>query len=179
MAQLAISFDPGVVHLGVAAVLIPKGGFPKMEWSKTWNVKGEKRSPDPILMLEMMEVIEGVEREICGTKGVTDPVWVIEYQPPLNTLRNPGLVRMNTWVEAFLETWCRVKRKHVRIVYSCAVKKKYSFPIVGRGRQYRANKANVKKIVKALVACPKRGVSEHVADCLLNGLYALTVPPPQ
>jgi hypothetical protein len=175
MSKLAISFDPGVVHLGVAAVVIPEGDLPKMEWSKTWNVKGEKRSPDPILMLAMMEVIEEVEKEICEKRGIEDAMWVIEYQPPLNTVKNPGLVRMNTWVEAFLETWCRVKQKRVRIVASSAVKRKFSFPLVGRDRQYKANKVNGKKIAKALVACPKRGISEHVADCLLNGLYALTV----
>jgi hypothetical protein len=179
--QLAVSFDPGVANLGVAGVVImpAEGGRPRvieLVFGDTFNItKGPSvRSPDIGLLSAVMSEIEERVHSMETAHG-TRAVWVLEYQPPLGTRSNPGLVRANTWVEAFIETYCWLKGKPYRRVAPSAVKRAFWFPVAERGRQYKSNKASAVRIARDLVGpqAPST-LNDHVADCVLNAIYALS-----
>lgn len=170
METLLVSFDPGANNLAVIVASMKK----EAKWSfnllfqRVFRPSSKTASPDISLLNDMMNVVDGyVMRQHAATVK-----WVIEYQPPLNTCSNPGLVRKNTWVEAFLVTWCVDHGKDWMMVASSAVKKRFKFPKAEKGRQYDSNKRY--SIIMAKRICPELRHSDHLADCVLNAFYAMS-----
>jgi hypothetical protein len=166
---LLVSFDPGCTNLAVVVARMDGGIKAGVDllMQKVYNPSTKTHSPDISLLSEMMDEID----EFVGHFNDGVPVlWVIEYQPPLNTCSNPGLVRKNTWVEAFLVTWCWNRKKDWKLVASSAVKKKFKFPRAERGSQYDSNKRF--SVEAARKICPELRHSDHLADCVLNAVYA-------
>jgi len=98
-------------------------------------------------------------------------LWVLEYQPPLATRANPGLVRQNTFVEAFLQCWMMTEGVRFRKVAPASVKRHFSFPKSETHQQYYSNKHVSKEKVREMLGGVR--VNDHIADCVLNGVYAL------
>lgn len=165
-SSVIISIDPGISHL---AIVIGKatdlGSEIKFEIisEKTANIGGST-CPDP---QKLVRVVEEIARQVAD---IPNPVWVIEYQPPLNTFSNPGLVRKNTWVEAFFITWCLSKGFRYKVVASSAVKSFFQFPKSEPRSQYQSNKKNAVRIAEELIG--QKVPNDHIADCILNGVYA-------
>ena len=91
--QLAVSFDPGLSHLGVAGISYHE--------DCTVHLEFHKLSPDEFLAgIDEVELLVGRMEE--KYRKINETVWVLEYQPPLATRANQGLVRQNIFVEAFI-----------------------------------------------------------------------------
>ena len=94
MTRLAVSFDPGPSHLGVAGISY-RDNKPFLEFHKTFDIrcppKGELGPYELLAAIDDVELHVGRMEEKYGLVGET--LWVLEYQPPLSTRSNPGLVR--------------------------------------------------------------------------------------
>lgn len=164
--KLAISFDPGVTHFGVAGVSYD-GKMVGLEFHKTFDIRGDRGQPDPIKLEAALNEVLG--RADIMQRKYSEQIWyVIEYQPPLATRSNPGLVRQNTYVEAFVEGWLRFGLQNVIKVAPSAVKRHFKFP--KSECQYRSNKQFSMKLVKDMSGIP---VNDHISDCVLNAVYCL------
>ena len=171
--KLAVSFDPGAAHFGVAGVSysLSRTGDEtvELEFQKTFDIRNDQGGPDPDKLLEALDDVELLVdsmEERHETKGET--LWANEYQPPLNTRSNPGLVRNNTYVEAFVDSWILNEGKEHRKVPPSAVKREFEFP--RSESQYRSNKRFAMEIAKQLVKIP---VNDHISDCVLNAVWCL------
>jgi hypothetical protein len=161
-----ISFDPGTVHFGLCIFDVIDGEITKIITTATVNVDSPNKSPDPIKLMDLMELMV---IPIINTDETI--LYVIEYQPPLNTLSNPGLVRKNTWVEAFLDTWARLHHIIPTYVYPASVKKYWNFPKLTDNRQYKSNKTVSKELAQEKCRGLDMVLDDHVSDCILNGLF--------
>ena len=172
MTRLVVSIDPGVANLGVAGLSMNEDyTIIKLEFKKTFAVDDSHRKLDPEILFTVIEeeidsLVTAMERRV---KGI-ETLWVLEYQPPLNTRSNPGLVRNNTFVEAFIHSWLVSNGRKLKVVAPSSVKKRFNFPVKSRS-QYQSNKQFSIKIAKTLVG--EASLSDHIADCILNGLYAV------
>jgi hypothetical protein len=175
LSEIYVSFDPGTVNLGVAVIEVsPRLQKPRLCWAHCVGVDGE-RSPEPLLVFKFLEMVEravdDVYQKLTQIVGpdITE-VWVIEYQPPLATRSNPGLVRKNTWVESAIVTWAFCHSHCWLTVAPAAVKGYFQFPRVESGNQYYSNKRFAKEKAAEMLQSD-RLLNEHVSDCVLNALY--------
>ena len=170
--QLAVSFYPGLSHLGVEGISYHEDCSIHLEFHKTFDIRSGpsgKLSPDELLAgIDEVELLVGRMEE--KYKKINETVWVLEYQPPLATRANPGLVRQNTFVEAFIQCWLMTEGVKYKKVSPSHVKKYFGFPR-SPGNQYESNKRLSKEKVKSILGGVR--VNDHVADCVLNGSYAL------
>ena len=94
MTRLAVSFDPGLSYLGVAGISY-RDNKPFLEFHKTIDIRcppiGEFGPIELLAAIDDFELHVGRMEEKYGLVGET--IWVLEYQPPLSTRSNPGLVR--------------------------------------------------------------------------------------
>ena len=178
-SALVVSFDPGTANLAHIIAKVSQAPWLESPTLELWeaavsNVSTRAHSPDITRLLDLVRRIElSVAAALESYKMLpTSVIWVIEYQPPLNTLSNPGLVRKNTWVEAFLQTYAHVKDHAVSIVASSAVKQWFRFPKVERSRQYASNKTFAIEAATQFLGA-NRIPNDHVADCVLNAIYAV------
>ena len=169
MTRLAVSFDPGVTHLGVAGISY-RDNIPYIEFCSTYDIRTHRRgslSADLLLgAIDEVELLVGRMEDKYGMDQKT--LWVLEYQPPLATRENPGLVRQNTFVEAFIQSWLMSEGHKFRKVSPSSVKRHFEFP--RSISQYKSNKQIAKEKVKEMLGVK---VNDHVADCVLNAVYAL------
>lgn len=181
-----VSFDPGTAHFAYTILhvshpesvgcLLPGAMLPlpavRVVERGSGSVETPRRSPDPQMLEERLMIIE---KAIHDFGPELEELWVIEYQPPLNTCSNPGLVRKNTYVEAFLETFCRLRHHNYKIVASSAVKRWFNFPKVDRGSQYQSNKRYAVELSRSIMKVEDAAESfdDHQADCILNALFAV------
>lgn len=95
------------------------------------------------------------------------PTVIVEYQPPLRTMANCGLVRSNSWVEGFVVGFFSGQGYPVEKVYPSTVK---AFWKISSG-DYNTNKRL--SVIKAqeMVENNELITTDHVADCVLNGCY--------
>jgi hypothetical protein len=175
--HMVVSFDPGTTHLAYVVALAyvePEGVELYPLKQEVLDVTSESRAPDPFLLdLMWASVMETVR--VNYIHPVENCYIFIEYQPPLNTLSNPGLVRKNTWVEAYLETRARHCGIEYSIVASSAVKKWFRFPHVDKARQYVSNKKVSVEMAKMFLTGPlSMRMNDHIADCILNAVYGIT-----
>ena len=171
MTRLVVSIDPGVSNLGLAGISVNEDfSIIKLEFKKTFNVSINGKLDPDILFTTLEDEIDSLvslmERRYDNK---IQTLWVIEYQPPLNTRSNPGLVRNNTFVEAFIHSWLVSNGRKLKVVAPSSVKKRFNFP--KRHDQYQSNKQFAIKTAKDLVN--EQHLNDHIADCILNGLYGL------
>ena len=102
-------------------------------------------------------------------KMENETLWVLEYQPPLATRQNPGLVRNNTFIEAFVQCWIMEQGFPFKKVAPASVKRHFNFPKAQYGGQYHSNKRY--SISQARLILGGMWVNDHIADCVLNGVY--------
>ena len=171
-----VSFDPGVVNLGVAGILSEKGKSLKLDFYRTYNVKSDDlKGADRNKLFLMLEEIDALIKATDYKRPYLTwqkAIWVVEYQPPLESLRNPGLVRSNTFVESFIIAWCMARDKQIHVVYPSAVKTHFDFPKTAKYRQYALNKQTTTRLVSGLLGV--KGLNEHICDCVLNGAYFIS-----
>ena len=187
-----ISIDPGTTNL--AFTLLVANATPDEEVlisecatrplvlsGHVWNVGGDERvtrtgktiCEKPIddsklntLCQAMLYEVDTYSR-VLGVKKL-QIVWLIEYQPPLGVWRNPGLVRMNTYVEAFLKGWLTGRGGTVVCVHPASVKHFFRFPKSG----YAENKKMAIQIAQKVFGEGFPPI-DHLADCAINTLYFL------
>jgi len=169
--KLVVSIDPGMANFGVAGISVI-GDQVKLEYEQTFDIRGSHNELNvdrlkTILILVEYEVIKMEQRHRTPHLST---LWVVEYQPPLDTRNNPGLVRQNTFIEAFVQCWCIKEHYLYRKVAPAAVKNFFGFP-KSSTNQYHLNKQVSKEKVRNLLG--GRRVNDHIADCVLNGLYGL------
>ena len=127
-----------------------------------------------ILEEEIDELVAQMERKYDKPNQT---LWVVEYQPPLATRNNPGLVRNNTYVEAFIHAWIFKDGRVMKKVAPSAVKRHFQFPKTDLRIQYMTNKRfSIQKAQSILGGVVK--VNDHIADCVLYVLYGFGYHPP-
>ena len=152
-----LAIDPGLRNCGAAIVMID-GDTISIPWSRVYDLSGEKTNPD-------MEKAADFGEEILEVLDEYEPIdcVLIEYQPPMNTIGNPALVRWNSWIEGFFFGTLR-REFTVRHSYSSSVKHFFNI----QGGNHRVNKHLVKRKVREYIAGIK---TDHECDCILMALY--------
>ena len=167
--RLVVSFDPGVSNFGVAGLSISDERT-YLEFQKTFDIRGQVRDLDPEKLHEVLDEVD----QLVGVmehkyKMENETLWVLEYQPPLATRQNPGLVRNNTFIEAFVQCWIMEQGFPFKKVAPASVKRHFNFPKAQYGGQYHSNKRY--SISQARLILGGVWVNDHIADCVLNGVY--------
>lgn len=103
---------------------------------------------------------------------INDVTVIIEFQPPLNTLKNPALVRWNSWIEGFAIGYFQavdwpVTGVTFRYAHSNSVKAYFNI----RGGSHSRNKRLALDKARTFLADPKSVKTDHEADCVLMALY--------
>lgn len=160
-----LSIDPGLKNC--AAVIVEVTGLTReglhahVIWTRTGDLSGPT-NPCPSQARDFADLV----LENCLVHDVRD--MVIEYQPPINTRRNPALVRYNSWVEAFMIGYFGSRIGWtVNYTHANAVKKKFDIA----ARDYRTNKrlAIIRAATFMEPGCAP--TTDHVADCVLIAVY--------
>lgn len=157
-----VAMDPGLKHCGVAILNVTQSEAtrPTVEilWSETYDLSGAKTNPDSE---KARELGDDILEKLFEFQPID--VVLIEYQPPLNTLANPALVRWNSWIEGFLFGYLS-SHYYVRHSYPSSVKRFFNI----QGGNHRVNKRLVERKAREFVS----GLtSDHEADCVLMSLY--------
>ena len=133
------------------------------------NMEGEVNPDKDLANVYFRKVMDEV-------KGMVDPPFsiIVEFQPPLNTLRNPALVRWNSWVEAYAVcffqgvVWGRLAHKVAPVHYVHSNGVKGFFEV--RAKDYHLNKMmSIRKANEYIVG--EKAQTDHVSDCVLMGLF--------
>ena len=153
-----LAIDPGLKNFG-AVLLEDIPNTPYVSIINYWeeNLSG-RINPDPDRMKEVMDDFMSLVP--------SNAVVLIEYQPPLNTNKNPALVRWNSWIEGYLMGFL-TPRFETHIVYPISVKHHFG-TLTG---DYRLNKQVALAKANELLEVPI--LSDHLADCVLMGVYWL------
>ena len=171
-SQLAVSFDPGLSHLCVDGISYHEDCTVHLEFHRTFDIRcgpSGKLSPDELLAgIDEVELLVGRMEE--KYRKINETVLVLEYQPPLATRANLGLVRQNTFVEAFIQCWLMTEGVRYKKVSPSLFMKYFGFP-KSPGNQYGSNKRLSKEKVKSILGGVR--VNDHVADCILKGINAI------
>jgi hypothetical protein len=166
-----ISFDPGVSNFGVA-ILVQCGDKLALKRAWVFNVcSASSRQPDVNKLKSALDVVSAY---MAGNLIASLPrQWAMETQPAIG---NASVVRANSFVESFVISWLifGCGANDIMRLSPAAVKRHFDFPVVERGKQYRSNKKSAIILAKKLVAIEEK-ISDHVADCILNAIYAVEV----
>jgi hypothetical protein len=153
-----LSVDPGLVHCAGVLLCISPGEKASIMWLYVKDLSPSQKGgpkPDPQKAREFVEECRRVVPPGCRV--------VVEAQP---ILRRGGLalIRYNSWVEGYV---MGAFPNSVQ-VHPSASKKHWG---VASG-EYRVNKALACSKARELVTNPQHIDTDHVADCVLNALYA-------
>lgn len=153
--------DPGLKNCGASVFTIAEaeeGIDVDIHWSAVYDLSGEKVNPSMEKANDFFEEMD----EMAEEYGPVDFV-IVEYQPPLNLIGNPTLVRWNSWLEGFFVG--RLSVDHT-VIYSYSATVKRYFNISGGNHAVNKRLA----VRKARFYVP--GVrTDHEADCLLMGIH--------
>lgn len=163
-----LSFDPGLVNCCCVLLESEEGRKPRPLWARTWDLSGGSK-PDA----EAADRMAG-DVKLLLQQQKRRPRAVVEYQPPL---RRGGIaiVRYNCWVEGYICGMLASLREQGLVegaacqVHPSACKQHWKI----RAGEYAVNKALARAKAAALVEDPRSIPSDHVADCVLNALYAI------
>ena len=125
--KLVVSFDPGVANMGVAGISV-KNDKATLEFQRTFDirdVKGELSADKLLESIDNVERLVGIMEKRHNMENET--LWVVEYPPPLSTRANPGLVRQNTFVEAFIQCLIITEGVCLKMMVPEGVKKYFEF----------------------------------------------------
>lgn len=154
-----LAIDPGLKHTCVCLMTPTFEEDYEIKWKLLWSVTGDlsgEINPCPETTLRFLDKV----RERLGD---INPVVVIEYQPPLNTARNPALVRWNAWIEGCLTGYWLGQGYSVDYSYPNPVKMYFDI----RTGSYYHNKQEALRKAREYVSVR----SDHEADCVLMAIY--------
>lgn len=164
--------DPGLKNCCVILLHIDenKSGSTKLMYVNTGDLS-KKKSLDDKKAVEFFDLVLLKTNEIIEIENLLEkgdkPVVIIEYQPPLRTMANCGLVRINSWIEGFVIGYFSGREYNVIKVYPSVVKKFWN---VASG-EYHVNKRLAIMKAAEMIDNPEKIDSDHIADCILNGCY--------
>lgn len=171
-----LTIDPGLKNCGVLLLTVretKEGIRSDILWALTGDLSG-KVNPDKERAHEFFSgVLESVgrilrEREIHLTKVL------IEFQPPLNVVRNPALVRWNSWVEAYSVAFFQGvslsldgSKVPIEYVHSNSVRRHFDI----QGGTHSVNKSLSLTTARSFLTDPSLIKTDHLADCVLMGVF--------
>ena len=125
----------------------------KPEFMKTYNLKGINRKLSRRKLFDAMEKVEEMAKDIANKyDSEEDPLWVVEFQPALPCAE---AVRINSYIEGFLDGTIMNNSFRLAKVYPSVVKKYFEFPKVERSRRYKSNKEYAVEMVKEWIGDKK------------------------
>lgn len=150
-----LCFDPGLRHCAaiICDVSEDTNRESKVEivWAKVFDLDGPVKPDQERALAMMCEVFD---------KGRPDQV-LIEFQPPINGVRNPALIRWNSWVEGYIIGFWR---EPVTYIHSNGLKKYF-------GITSGAHSTNKQRAVKMAEEYCGLKLVDHLADCVLMAVY--------
>lgn len=167
-----IVIDPGLKNCCVVLLFIDEknSGSTKIMYVNVGDLS-KKKALDDKKAIEFFTSVTRFIHDIISEHKLLDegekPLVIVEYQPPLRTMANCGLVRINSWIEGFVTGYFSGDGYKVIKVFPSVVKKFWN---VASGEYHVNKRLAILKAVE-IVDNPDLIDSDHVADCVLNGSY--------
>lgn len=161
-----LTIDPGLKHTCVSLVSIgigPEGTIKALViWTKTFDLSG-KVNPD---ITKAQDAINSIKWEAITPGDQIDEI-LIEFQPPINVIRNPALTRWNSWIEGYFIGALLPLCLPINYVHPNGMKQKLCI----RGGSHQVNKTLALHKAREYLSDLSIIRSDHEADCVLMGVY--------